>query len=151
MAAAALTVVPTGLLAGLAGTAVMTAGQTVEMRLTGREASTDPAKAVENLTGEEPRDAQGEQALSTAAHFAYGTVLGLTLGLLRDVKEPARTGAFFVGAWGLGVLIETWLHPDQPPPKWNAQQLATDIGHHLVYAVTAAYAYRKLDAAFTAR
>jgi len=145
MAETALLSFPKGLVAGLAGTAVMTAGQKIEMRLTGREGSADPAKAVADLTGEQPENDRQEQSLATAVHFAYGTALGAGLGLLKAVKEPARTAAFFAAAWGMGALVETWLHPDRPPTRWTAQQLATDIGHHLVYAVATGLAYRALS------
>jgi hypothetical protein len=149
MSSPALKPISIGLLAGLAGTIVMTLGQKLEMRLTGREGSDDPAEAVEDLTGEKVEDQRQKQALTNAVHFAYGTALGTTLAALDGVKEPARTALFFAGAWGLGALIETWLHPDQPVTQWDAQQLATDIGHHIVYAAAASFAYGKTEEMLT--
>ncbi len=133
-----------GLLAGLIGATVMLGSQKAEMALTGRAPSDTPAKAVEQLTGIDPDGAATEQTLSTAGHFAFGTGLGLGLALLDDVPEPARGALFFAGAWSLGTAVITGLGLSEPPTKWTRTQLATDLGHHLVYAASAAAAFAGL-------
>jgi hypothetical protein len=127
-----------GLLAGLAGSLVMLASQTIEMRLTKREGSDTPAEAVEKLSGIEVEDKSTEQQLSTAAHFAFGTGLGLGLAALAKVPEPARGIAFFASAWGAGTALIAGLGLSDPPTKWDPAKLAIDLGHHAVYAASAA-------------
>jgi len=127
-----------GLLAGLAGSLVMLASQRAEMRLTKREGSDIPAEAVEKLSGIDVEDRSTEHQLSTAAHFAFGTGLGLGLAALAKVPEPARGIAFFACAWSAGAALITGLNLSDPPTKWDPAKLAIDLGHHAVYAATAA-------------
>lgn len=130
-----------GLLAGLAGTLAMSLSQSAEMRLTGRKPSDVPAKAVETLVQQPIEDDDSEKQLSTAAHFAFGTSLGLGLAAMAKVPEPVRGAAFFAGAWATGTTLITSLGLSDPPTRWKARQLATDLGHHAVYAATAAAAF----------
>lgn len=132
---------PLALLAGLAGTAAMTLGQKVEQAFTQREDSRTPAKGVERATGVEPEDDASEARLSNATHWTYGTALGAGLLALRGLDEPARTGAFLAGVWGLALALESFANPDEPATEWSAQALATDFGHHLVYAGAATLGY----------
>ncbi|SFS00613.1 hypothetical protein [Sphingomonas jatrophae] len=130
-----------GLAAGLVGTVVMTLGQKLEMALTDRPPSTTPAKAVETVTGIEPSKPD-EARLSNATHFAYGTALGAGLAALDRVPEPARTLAFLAMAQGTGAAILQALDLSGKPSEWGVQDAAIDVGHHLVYAVTAGLAYQ---------
>ena len=132
------TLVGLGLLSGLAGTLIMTIGQKVEMRLTGREPSAVPAEAVETITDMRKLEAPREAQLSTVAHVAFGTGLGVGLAALSKVPEPTRGMAFFVGAWGAGAALITSLGLAEAPTKWGARKLAIDLGHHAVYAASAA-------------
>jgi hypothetical protein len=130
-----------GLAAGLIGTLAMTLSQSAEMALTKRAPSKTPAKAIERLSGAPALGAEREGALSNAGHFAFGTALGLGLVALAPVPEPARGAAFFAGAWGAGTALITGLGLSDPPTKWDADKLAIDLGHHAVYAATAAAAF----------
>lgn len=133
-----------GLAAGAVGTIVMTIGQKAEMVATGRAPSPTPSKAVEEVTGIElSKDA--EQRASTPIHFAYGTALGAGLAALHGVKEPLRTLGFFAGAYGSGQLLLTQLGLAKPPQEQEPVELATELGHHLVYAATAGLAYSALS------
>jgi hypothetical protein len=133
-----------GLLSGLAGTLVMTLGQKAEMRLTKREPSEVPAEAVETITNTPAPDARQQAQLSTAAHVAFGTSLGLGLVALSKLPEPARGVAFFAGAWGAGTALITGLGLADRPTQWGAQKLAIDLGHHAVYAASAAASFAGL-------
>lgn len=124
----------TALGAGVAATAVMTAGQMIEQWLTGRPESRLPAEGVERATGFEPDDDAEERRLSSAAHWAYGSALGLALLPARPLPEPVRTLALFAGVWGLGLALEAFAKPGEPPGEWKPQQLAIDGLHHAVYA-----------------
>ncbi|WP_294392394.1 hypothetical protein [uncultured Sphingomonas sp.] len=130
-----------GLAAGLVGALAMSGSQKAEMAITGRKPSDTPAKAVEEVTGTDVQDPTAEQSLSTAGHLAFGTALGLGLAAMEKVPEPARTIAFFAAAWGAGTSLITGLGLSDPPTKWDRTQLATDLGHHAVYAASAATAF----------
>lgn len=62
-----------GLFAGLAGTVAMTVSSTIEMKLSGREASTTPAQAAEKVLDVEPPDEEAEARFSNLVHWGYGT------------------------------------------------------------------------------
>lgn len=142
--------VASALAAGLAGTATMTLAQMIEQSVTGREDSQLPAKGVERATGVEPATGQGEKQLSTATHWLFGTSLGTGLLLVKGLDEPARTAAFFVGAWSLGMALSSFANPDEPVTEWTAAQFATDGLHHLVYATAATLAFRGIESALAA-
>ncbi len=130
-----------GIAAGLIGTIVMTIGQKAEMALTTRPPSSTPAKAVEKVAGVELETADDKQRASTPIHWAYGTALGAILAGLDRIPEPARTGLFFASAWGGGAMLLNGLGLATPPHRQKSRDLATDISHHAVYALSAGGAY----------
>ena len=129
-----------GLAAGLAGALVMLLSQKAEAAITRRGASTTPSKAVEKVSGVDLPESD-EQALTTPIHLAFGTALGLGLAAMAKVPEPARGALFFAGAWSAGSALVTGLDLSDPPTKWDAKTLAIDLGHHAVYAASAAAAF----------
>src|SRR5215213_2338795 len=66
-----------GLVAGLAGTAMITVSQIIEMRLNDRKPSTTPAEAASQVLGVhnvlEKADDSQKQNLSQVVHWGYGT------------------------------------------------------------------------------
>lgn len=64
-----------GALAGLIGTAAMTAAQIVEMRLTGREPSLVPGRVASKLLGLEPKDDAALSRISITMHWAHGITM----------------------------------------------------------------------------
>ena len=133
-----------GLAAGLVGTIVMTLGQKAEMAVTKRPASKAPAQAVEKVSGVELASEAEEKRASMPIHFAYGTALGGALAGLDGLREPARTGIFFATAWAGGAALLNALGLAKPPDEQEPAKLATDLGHHFVYAVSAGAAYALL-------
>lgn len=80
-----------GVVAGLAGTAVMTAFQLlVEMPLTRRKESFAPAELAMTLLGVKPRSRKGRRQLNYATHFALGAGWGLARGALA-AASPRRS------------------------------------------------------------
>jgi hypothetical protein len=132
-----------GIVSGLIGTVVMTLGQKAEMALTKRPPSATPAKAVEKMA-QVDLDGEDEQRASTPIHFAYGTALGGALALLDEVPEPARTASFFALAYGGGAALLSGLKLAPLPTEQKPAEVATDLGHHLVYALSAGAAYALL-------
>ena len=80
-----------GVLAGLAGTVVMTAFQElIEMPLTGRDDSYAPANTAEKTFGVHPETQQGRKRLNWVTHFALGDGVGCYLRR-RGARWPAWT------------------------------------------------------------
>lgn len=135
-----------GLVAGAAGTAAMTISSTLEQKARGREASTAPADAAEEILDIEPKNEQAKQRLNTLSHFAIGTGWGVPRAFLgMFLPAPAATAAHFGVVWAsaLGMIPALGLGP--PPTKWGAKELAVDAGHHAVYAVATGAVFELLD------
>jgi hypothetical protein len=140
-----------GLLAGAAGTAAMTAAQTAWLKTRGEEPSTTPAEVGRRIVeGVLQRDVPEQRmgALNNVMHWLYGTSWGVLFGLARAGRgaAPLSDGARFAGVvWGaslvqlpaMGLAPAVWEYPPQ--------QLASDVGFHLVYGVGVATAYAVLD------
>jgi hypothetical protein len=159
MSISPLRAVGTGLVAGAAGTAAMTAAQTVYYKKTGNQPSTTPAEVGRRLIrGVLQRDVPEDRTdlLNNAMHVAYGTSWGAALGIVAGSaarRPPAlRTGlAFALSVWGAS-LVELPLMDVAPPPwEWGATALATDLGFHLVYGTAAAAAFGVLNRSAYAR
>ena len=71
-----------GLFAGVAGTAAMTASNTLEMKLRNRGASSAPADAAAKVLGVEPVDEEAQPRFSNLVHWGYGTAWGGARGLV---------------------------------------------------------------------
>ena len=136
----------TGLTAGLAGTAVMTGVQAVEMKVSGREGSSVPAKAVETVLDVEAESEDAEQQLTQLTHWAYGTALGAARGLISAVGlcPPYADLAFFGVVWGGALTMLPSLGLAPPPTEWPGKQVAMDAAHHAVYAVAVGAVFEAL-------
>jgi hypothetical protein len=135
-----------GVAAGLAGTAAMTAVQTLEMKVTGREPSSVPAQAVETVLDVEPESEEAEARLTTLTHWAYGAGLGSMRGLLSSfgLRPPLADLTFFAVVWGAAITVLPSLDLAPPVTEWSPKQVASDIGHHLVYVVAAGVVFEQL-------
>jgi hypothetical protein len=136
-----------GILAGLAGTAAMTAAQMVDQRLTGREPSDAPVDAMEKVLHVEPKDEEGEQRLSNVTHWAYGTGWGVPRAAMGAVGMPAPVAAMlhFGLLWGGGLVMLPALRVAPPASEWERDELAKDAMFHLVYVAAAGLVYQLLD------
>jgi len=136
-----------GILAGLAGTAAMTASSMIEARMTGRPPSTTPADAVERVVGIEPEGQEEEQRLSNLAHWAYGTGWGLPRAMLGAIglSQALATAAHFLAVWGAELIMLPRLGITPPASEWKQGDLLKDAWHHAVYATAAGITYSLLD------
>lgn len=132
-----------GLAAGLLGTAAMTVSSTLEMKLTGRGSSDTPAQAAGKVLGVQPRDEVGKQRFSQIAHWGYGTAWGAVRGLLEEagIRGPAAGVVHFLMVWGAAQAMLPGLGVAPPATEWSAEELATDLLHHAVYAAATSAAY----------
>jgi hypothetical protein len=128
-----------GLLAGITGTAIMTLGQWIEMRVTGREASDTPARIAEKLTGYEPASEAGMWRLNRATHWGYGALWGLVPVALRrlGLRGPALTAAHSGLMWLVALALLPGMKVAPPLRRWGARAIATDLLHHAVYGLGA--------------
>jgi hypothetical protein len=137
-----------GLVAGLAGTAAMTLSSTLEMKLRDRPASTAPADAAAKVLGLAGfADDAAEQRFGTLVHWGYGTGWGVVRALLGLAGLPpaAATAAHLAAVWGSEAVMLPSLGVAPPFWTWGAEEVAIDVGHHVVYATVTGVAYELLD------
>ncbi|MBG6105481.1 hypothetical protein IW249_005895 [Micromonospora vinacea] len=125
-----------GLVAGLAGAAVMTAAEKIEQRVTGRPDSYVPARVLARLTGLPESSGQQPRWQNLAMHYGQGALVGV----LRSVMAQAGLR----GAWASTMFTAARLTNDQilenatgvgaPPPTWPRPELAIDVLHKSIYA-----------------
>ena len=136
-----------GMAAGFAGTLAMTAAQMLEMKITGREASPMPAKAVEKVFALQPENKGAEARLGTLVHFAYGTSWGAVRGILHTLGlSPVQAMA---GHWSVVQSTEAVMLPalklTPPVTQWGGKQVAQDTLFHAVYAGATELAFEYLQ------
>jgi hypothetical protein len=141
-----------GLLAGLAGTAVMTLASALEAKVRKRPASNTPAEAAGRALEIQPRNDAAKKRLSSLVHFAYGTGWGLAraaigwsfraAGVRRPVLAPV---SHFAAVWGTGLVMLPAMGVAPPVRRWGAEELALDGLHHVIYAAAVDGAYRALE------
>ncbi|WP_203234961.1 hypothetical protein [Mucilaginibacter terrigena] len=137
-----------GLLAGIAATAAMTLSQMIEMKITKREASDAPVKVAEDTAGVKPATKQDKQQLSQELHWSYGTAWGVARGLigLTGLKGLPATLVHFGAVWGTALIMLPKHDAAKPITEQKPQEIAIDVLHHGIYAITAGLVYDALDA-----
>lgn len=149
--ASPLEAVGKGLLAGVVGTAAMTAAQTAYYKATGAEGSNTPAEAVKKivrgLTGKQISD-EHDETLTNATHWAYGTSWGAVYGLAESragLPIPRGGVGFGLAVWAASLVHMPLL--GLAPPVWEYPPSAfpPDIGFHLVYGIATAAAYAAIE------
>lgn len=134
-----------GVKAGFGGAIVMSVSTNLEMRLSGRDASDSPAKALERLFGIDTENERAEQALVLAAHVATSVSLGVVAAGLRRRLPPLLAASFLFGASLIPELVVVpVLGAADPPWNWSRYGAAQAIVHHAVYAVSTAAILERL-------
>ncbi len=134
-----------GVLAGAAGTAVMTAAQTAYYKAIGGEPSSTPAevakRVIRGVLEREVSDGQTD-ALNNGMHWLYGTGWGALYGLA--VRRPTRGVRFALIVWGASLIELPAMK--LAPPIWEMKpaSIAPDLGFHLLYGLTVARTHRAL-------
>ncbi|WP_185994285.1 hypothetical protein [Nocardioides campestrisoli] len=125
-----------GLVSGAVGTVVMTAGEKLEQRLTGRPDSYVPARVLARLTGlpEQPREQS--RALNLAMHYGQGALVGVLRSLMAQVglRGPLASAKFAVVRLTNDQILENATGVGAPPQTWPRQELVVDLLHKSVYA-----------------
>ncbi|SDH48345.1 hypothetical protein SAMN05216553_12421 [Lentzea fradiae] len=126
-----------GLVAGAAGVVVMTLGEKLEQRLTGRPDSHVPARVLQRLTGMRERPG-GRQPVpvNLAMHFGQGVLLGVVRSVMAHagLRGPWSSAKFTVVRVTNDQILENATGVGAPPPTWPRRELAVDLLHKSVYA-----------------
>ncbi len=159
-----------GLVAGAAGTAVMTAVQELSMKL---QASDEQEGSEQQAEQQQPSD-PWEQAsapakvarkvargvfdqdispdkigpLTHAMHWGYGTSWGAVFGLLEGTSRgrPLRRGVLFgAGVWVMSYVQLVPMGLYEPPWKYSPKDVAMELGYHLAYGAGLGTAWGALD------
>jgi hypothetical protein len=127
-----------GLLAGLAGAAVMTAAEKAEQRLTGRPDSYVPARVLERLTGRSEQPREQPRSLNLAMHFGQGALLGVLRSVMAQagLRGPWASAMFTVVRVTNDQILENATGVGAPPPTWPRREIAVDLLHKSVYGFT---------------
>ena len=128
-----------GLLAGLAGVAVMTAAEKLEQVLTGRPSSYVPAHTLERLLGLPHKPDRERLWLNWAMHWGQGILLGAVRGLMarRGVRGPVGSFLFLNVRLLNDQALENATGVGAPPWTWPADEQVIDLLHKGVYAFAA--------------
>jgi len=132
-----------GVLAGIAGTAAITISQMIEMRITKREPSTAPVKAVSKVLNLKPTRKDKKETVSQEIHWTYGTSWGIPRGLLAlaGVQGWQATLLHFAAIWATELTMLPSLDVAPPVTEEEPKAVAIDAFHHAVYAVAAGLVY----------
>jgi hypothetical protein len=142
-----------GIVAGIAGTIAITAAQMIEMKISGRKASSSPADAAGKVLGVEPAgDSESEKKknkskFSHLMHWAYGISWGIPRGLLSlvGVKGLKADSIEYAGVFGTAMIMLPSLEVSTPVYKWSVKGIVKEAMYHAVYAFSAGYVFRKLN------
>ncbi|WP_204059544.1 hypothetical protein [Microbispora corallina] len=126
-----------GLVAGLTGAAVMTLGEKIEQRFTGRPDSKVPGRTLQRLLRVCEVSPRWGRVLNVAMHAGQGALMG--------VLRAAMAHAGLRGPWASAMFTAVRLTNDQllenatgvgaPPWTWPRDELAADVLHKTVYGM----------------
>jgi hypothetical protein len=127
-----------GAVAGLAGVAVMTAGEKLEQRVTGRPDSYVPARTlIAVTTGRRLPESARPPVRNHLMHYGTGAVLGA----LRGIWAAAGLRGVRASAWHTAVrlafdqTLENVTGVGSPPWTWSRRDQVVDVAHKAVYSL----------------
>lgn len=132
-----------GLVAGLAGTAAMTAAEKLEQMITGRPNSFVPAHTLERLLRLPSKPDDERLGMNWAMHWGQGVLLGAVRGMMaeRGFRGPAGSFLFMNLRLLNDQSLENATGVGAPPWTWPVDEQVIDLLHKAIYAfVTGAVA-----------
>ncbi|WP_426500903.1 hypothetical protein [Streptomyces sp. D54] len=125
-----------GLIAGAAGSVVMTLGEKLEQAVTKRPDSHVPARVLERLAGLPERPGKQPLALNWAMHFGQAALVGVVRSAMAHagLRGPLASAQFTVVRLTTDQLLENATGVGAPPSTWPRQELVIDVIHKAVYA-----------------
>ena len=136
-----------GLLAGVAGTAAMTATMRLERALRPNaelpvdyDATDHVVIAAAAVLRYEPRTERGRQALFLLVHWGYGSAVAVGYRTLRRIGCDRRYSAavFAVSCQAMAFGLFPTLGATPPPWRWRAGVLVSSLAQHAVYSLVVA-------------
>lgn len=126
----------TGVLAGVAGTAVMTLSEKLEQAVTGRPNSFIPAHALERTLGLKTEPDQERQWMAWIAHWGLGTLPAALRGVMAEggMRGPLASAMFLATRMTTDETMENVTGVGKPPWSWGPKLAAIDVLHKGVYA-----------------
>lgn len=125
-----------GILAGVAGTVVMTAFQKfIEMPITGRADSYAPAQFAERVLPVSPSTPRGRTQLNYATHFALGGMWGTAYAIAAHAGMGGQKAVHtvFATVYPSDVILNTALRLYQPT-QWSTKDWIIDLVDKYVQA-----------------
>lgn len=135
-----------GVIAGVAGTGVMTAFQkAIEMPISGREDSYAPAEFAAKVLRIRPRGRRGRMVSNYAVHFALGTMWGAAYGVTAHLgmRGPRAVATVFGIMYSGDVLLNMALGLYRPS-AWSVQDWIVDVADKLVQAAATGVIYDRV-------
>lgn len=126
-----------GAFSGLAGVAVMTAGEKVEEVLTRRPNSYVPARTLLTLLGHRPGNLEKPLVWNHVMHWGTGAVLGSLRGVwaVTGIRGPLAHAKHTVVRLAFDQTLENATGAGAPPTSWPRKEQLVDIAHKALYAV----------------
>jgi hypothetical protein len=131
--------------AGIAGTAVMTAFQKfIEMPLTGRENSYAPAEFAQRILPVRAKSDQARERLNYVTHFALGGMWGIAFGVaaVRGLRGQKAVNTVFATVYTGDVVLNTALGLYKPT-QWSMQDVVVDVVDKYVQAQATGYLFER--------
>src|SRR3954447_3722521 len=127
-----------GVLAGLAGVAVMTAVEKLEQAVTARPDSNVPGRTLLALLGRSPGDDEQPVLWNHAMHWGTGAALGALRGVwaVIGLRGPQAHLAHTVVRLATDQTLENATGMGAPPSTWPRDERLVDVAHKAVYSVT---------------
>ncbi|WP_069741308.1 hypothetical protein [Streptomyces sp. EN23] len=127
-----------GLIAGAVGSVVMTLGEKLEQAVTKRPDSHVPAAVLERLAGLPEQPGKQPAPVNWAMHFGQAALLGVLRSVMAHagLRGPLASAKFTVVRLTTDQILENATGVGAPPPTWPRKELAIDILHKTVYALT---------------
>jgi uncharacterized membrane protein len=124
-----------GLVSGAVGAIVMTVGEKVEQRLTGRPDSHVPARVLERLTGAAEQPGRQPVLVNWAMHFGQAALIGVVRSVMAQagLRGPVASAMFAVVRLTNDQILENATGVGAPPGTWPRPELVVDLLHKAVY------------------
>lgn len=126
-----------GAVCGLAGVAVMTAGEKAEQIMTKRPNSYVPARTLLTLLGRTPGQAEKPVIWNHLMHWGTGAVLGSLRGMwaATGIRGPLANTKHTAVRLAFDQTLENATGMGAPPTTWTPREQVIDVLHKAVYSI----------------
>ncbi len=132
------TAIGSGLLAGAAGTAALTASMNYQKKKEGQEGpDLFKAEAVEKVLGITTSLPEKKAFLSDLVHWTYGSVLGLARSFMVLIGCGGLVASLFHGIMTQTIAMYVIPSMTGSQTKIDPKRASIQLGHHLIYALAA--------------